>query len=436
MRLAPRDLGLVGVCLVGVVAWGACSADSEGEGFENSGTGGEPGAGGAGTSASGGEGPGDFTTSASGSGAGGPNCDSDPNDDEDADGFTEMQGDCNACDANANPGAIEVIVTGGGGGAGGAGGGAAEPADEDCDSMVDEVEPTCDSGLAVDDPDPLNAAKAIDICHDAAGNSWGVVTAAYVTANGTPSAASTKVGILENFGPNVNVQLGERMFALSAGNARIPGQVGECGHQSCSVGPGTPPPGFPAAVPGCSGGSNINDDAALELRLRAPTNATGYSFLFKFYSFEFPEYVCTTYNDQFIAWVDPPPMAAINNNIIFDSQNNPVSVNIAFFDVCDPNGIGSYALVCGGCKAPPNPYCPSGTAELAGTGFDIWGDGGGTSWLQTTAPVTGGEELTVRFAIWDVGDTALDSTAVVDKFEWIANGATVNVGTDPIPDPK
>ena len=47
-----------------------------------------------------------------------------------------------------------------------------------------------------------------------------------------------------------------------------------------------------------------------------------------------------------------------------------------------------------------------------------------------------GEEFTIRFAIWDTGDQYFDSTVLVDGFEWIANGGTVAVGTDPIDDPK
>jgi hypothetical protein len=406
----------------------ACSAKSEGNDFEAaSGAGGDGGA----TAASTGAGIGGEFTGPTGSGGGQSGCDSPPTDDGDMDGYTEEQGDCNDCDVNVNPGAVEVIVVDGAGG-----GGPQEPADEDCDTMVDEEEAACDSGLMVDDPDPMSGAKAIDLCKDASAGGWGVISAAYVRAHGAPASATAQVGILENFGANVNVQQGERMFALSSGNARIPGHPDACNSQSCYFGAGTPPPNFPQQVPGCSGGSNINDDAGLELQLRAPTNATGYSFLFKFHSFEFPEFVCTTYNDQFIAFVSPPPTGSINGNISFDSMSNPVSVNIAFFDVCDPAGIGSFASVCGGCKPAPNPYCPSGPAELVGTGFDTWGDGGGTSWLQTQAPIGPGEEFTIRFAIWDVGDTALDSTAVIDRFEWIANGGTVNVGTGTIPDPK
>ncbi|MNC98040.1 hypothetical protein D3C83_158890 [compost metagenome] len=69
-----------------------------------------------------------------------------------------------------------------------------------------------------------------------------------------------------------------------------------------------------------------------------------------------------------------------------------------------------------------------GTSELEGSGFAT--SEGGTSWLETQAPIGGGEEFSIRYAIWDTGDSAYDSTVIIDAFEWIANGGTVAVGTD------
>ena len=70
--------------------------------------------------------------------------------------------------------------------------------------------------------------------------------------------------------------------------------------------------------------------------------------------------------------------------------------------------------------------CPNGTVDLVGTGFDIWSgggnpidDAGATSWLRTTAPITGGEDFTIRFAIWDASDQLSDSTVILDNFQWI-----------------
>ena len=205
------------------------------------------------------------------------------------------------------------------------------------------------------------------------------------------------------------------------------------------------PPGFPQDNPNCHPDTHIFDDVGFQVTIRTPTNATGYSFAFKFYSNEYPYYVCDNFNDQFIALVTPAPMGAINGNISFDSMHSPVSVNLGFFNVCDPTQEKKYATACKAnpkstCPTPPNPYCPSGTAELAGTGLPGWdalyGGGGATSWLTSQAPVKGGEDVTIRFAMWDTGDTAFDSTTLIDNFQWIATKGTVSVSTTPVPQPK
>ena len=59
-----------------------------------------------------------------------------------------------------------------------------------------------------------------------------------------------------------------------------------------------------------------------------------------------------------------------------------------------------------------------------------------TYWLQTKAPVTGGSEILITFSTYDSGDGALDSTTLIDNWEWIANGGSVAVGTDPVETPK
>ena len=340
----------------------------------------------------------------------GNTCQSAPDEDKDKDGFSVNQGDCNDCDTNVNPGALEVPTEMG-----------KDAADEDCNMLVDDIAPTCDDGIALGDTDPKNGARAIDLCQfiDPGSPKWGVLSAGYVRADGSTAIppSALQYGIMDSFGPNVNVQGGKRMLVLSSGYARTASQPNACGSLSCyNNAPGTPPAGFPQDVPNCAGSQSINDDVALELKIRSPKNATGYSFNFKFYSFEYPEWVCTSFNDQFISLVSPAPQGSISGNVSFDKQNNPVSVNVAFFDVCDG--------------------CPLGPSEMDGTGFNVWDDAGGTGWLATTAPITGGDEFTIRYAIWDTGDQAWDSTALVDNFQWIANGGTVVVGTETIPDPK
>jgi hypothetical protein len=371
----------------------------------------------------------------------------DPNADQDHDGFSPNQGDCNDCDANVNPGAIDVLHPGDGG--------APTWGDEDCDGKPGDSAQTCDQGLALTDVDATHAANAIELCGKASASDkkLGVLSAAYVRADGTAFAPGTQVALEPDFGANVHAQAGQNMLVLSTGHARTVGQTDACNGISCQINAtGTAPTGFPQDDPACPPTKVISDDVALELKVRAPTNATGYSFSFKFHSFEFPDWVCDKagYNDQFVALVTPPPKGAYvpsgstAGNISFDGNNHPVSVNLGFFDVCDPSSPQRFAQHCksggGTCPATPSPYCPLGLNELQGTGFDVWhstvGPAGATRWLQTQAPVQGGAEITIRFAIWDAGNAQYDSTVLIDDFQWIATAGTIAVGTTPVPVPK
>ena len=118
----------------------------------------------------------------------------------------------------------------------------------------------------------------VDLCAVASREDrrWGVLSARYVRGDGSPAERSPAVGLFEGFGPNVHVQGGARLLALSTGSARLPGHPDACWSGSCaSYGPGSAPPGFPQDNPSCPPSSFINDDIGLEVVLRAPTNATG-----------------------------------------------------------------------------------------------------------------------------------------------------------------
>jgi hypothetical protein len=159
------------------------------------------------------------------------------------------------------------------------------------------------------------------------------------------------------------------------------------------------------------------DSVVLRLQIRVPTNAQALSFDFKFYTSEYAEYVCQAYNDSFVTLLDTkaPLDPKQNKNVSFGPGGDPINVNSAFFQACAPDtGWNGKAFA-----------CPLGTAELAGTGFEAvapalgkFAQNGATDWLRTTAPVVPGEEITIRFAIWNVGDHWLPSTVLVDNWQW------------------
>lgn len=407
-----------------VLAATTACGDASGDGGSNFG----PGAGGsggsaAGSGANGGTGGGFIGAGGSGGGSGGiiqeaPPCDNaSPDGDLDGDGYSVAQGDCNDCTPAMNPGAVDFP---------------GNTIDDDCNGIPDDEPVGCDvNTVDIGYTDPMTAAAAIGLCKVAQGNSWGVVSARYAKADGSPGHNSVSHGILTSFGNAVTPREGARMLALSSGTARAPGDPGYQSPANADMGTtGFAPSGFPVPAPACPGvmpDSEANDSVALEVVVRVPSNANSLKYDFNFYTYEFPNFICSEFNDFFVALMNPAPPNAQNGNISFDSQGNPVSVNNGLLEVCEPQMAGGKQF-----------GCSQGTSQLFGTGFDVSLIGtpemhAATGWLVTQAPVPAGQEITLRFAIWDAGDHILDSTVLIDNFTWDVSEGDFPV-TIPVPE--
>jgi hypothetical protein len=360
-----------------------------------------------------------FDPTTSGAGAGilqvEPPCDfSDPNDDGDGDGWTDAEGDCNDCTPQMNPGALDYP---------------GNDIDDDCNGTADDDPTACDDALAIDSADPLDGARAMDLCKMAQGKSYGVVSAEYITVDGaTKNPDPLGHGILTGFGPLVTPQEGAKMFAVSSGTARQPSDPGYQNPQGYDkMYTSGAAPGFPKESPACPGviTGQAHDSIALRLRIRTPTNAKSFSFNVNMYTWEYPVFICTTYNDFVTAILTPTPPGQSDGNISFDTQGNPLSVNNAFLQVC----------ACPNAAPPPCNVggktfdCSLGASELNGTGFE---EHAATGWLVTTSPIqTPGEEITIEFGAWDSGDGILDTTGLFDNFKWSVEDTPT--ATTPVP---
>jgi hypothetical protein len=374
------------------------------------------------------------------------------------------QGDC--CDTPGicgkpelvNPGAFEYLGNG---------------VDDDCDAVTADYLPVPDCGPgALEVPTSgEDLLRSMDICQftketlPKAKQKWGVISSQLLFADGSPNpkietTGNVQVGVLANYGLYVKPQKGSTMASLSCGTARDLGDAGYVHPQNGTVtgqlgsynantrvqvpaaylkehdGKVPSPGNCPICVPPTNpdgGAPPPNDCIAafdsvnLKARIRVPTNAFSFSYKFKFYTAEYPEFICQKFNDFFVvlldsSWVpnpkaNPPelPLPA-DKNIAFDAQKNAVSVNNGFFEVCYPFKTGD---------------CPGGTLDLEGTGMGGWGtnykDGGGTEWLTNDAPVVPGETIELQFIIWDAGDHNVDSLVLLDKFRWNVTPSPVGV---------
>jgi hypothetical protein len=308
--------------------------------------------------------------------------------DDDGDGWSEDQGDCNDDEPLVNPGAVEVdqvldsntnqMVP--------------ELVDNNCNGAVDEGQTVCGGGL--DPANSMHLAQSIELCN------W--VTNATVNSDADIDARN----IVGGFGSVYAPMAGPDMLVLSsglAGDASHPSFVNPNGGTMFGNTASHPDPqGDPSDGCGTADPSMVNDYIELDLELQVPTNALSLSYDFNFVSAEFPEWVCTSYDDTFSAVLESQ---SFTGNISFDDQGRPVTINVGFFDVCMTSQGGA---------------C-TGDAELAGTGYEGT-VGGGTGWLTTTAPVTPGETIHLRFIIFDEGDSRYDSTVLIDNFRWEAQG--------------
>ena len=348
--------------------------------------------------------------------------------DADGDGTPYPQ-DCNDDEPLVGPYAIEV---------------AGDGVDNDCDGQIDEAPPApCDTGVS--GSSAASFAKAIGLCplppnHVFDGGVELVERVEFMSGAGEYAPAAAR-SIRATLGSQWVHQQGAVMGLMSTGNAKdqldsasfSPQEGRDFGvsttHPLYSPPRCAAPPTTPSA----------NDMTELRVQLRVPQNAKSLSFQFAFFSAEYPEFVCTEFNDRFIVLLsskglDPAQLpnggagacvsgaATPTCNVSFDKNGQPVSVNNAFFDVCAAAAGTGWSNAC--TQSPSllaktgygdaDPYCSSqyydGDAKCL--------VGGGSGWLTTKAPVVPNEVITLRFIILDEGDGALDSAAIIDNFQW------------------
>lgn len=198
--------------------------------------------------------------------------------------------------------------------------------DDDCDGTVDNAVTACDTGLTSNSANGLDYAKAIDLCQTTTENppiaqkKWGVISATFYRANGAGTPAANSRSIRSGYGSGVTPLLGQKLAALSTegggpgfaqqhepGLRRVPGRTEHGHHQPGALGLAERQrQQLPerARLSDPQGGTTANDPIMLKLRIRVPTNAKSFNVSSFFYSSEYPEWVCSAFNDFFLTLLD------------------------------------------------------------------------------------------------------------------------------------
>ncbi len=291
-----------------------------------------------------------------------------------------------------------------------------DPADAgpgDSDGGVLPTPPTDGAcGCAGQSAAPAALVGALDLCDGT------------VLSSTLPSGDPLQFGSYADYWSAVAPRAGDCLAVLSTGAADTEGGL----NQSFTGFVPDPDPRGPQ--------DPVNDLAQLRLELDVPDDAAGAAFDHMFISIEWPEFLCSAYNDSFYGIVET---AALNGG-------NPT--NVASLDGEEPINVNS-GLELPAYWSVPLGNSPYGAAEgfaTSCTTFPIedcalpeycqWVDalsyeGSGTGWLTTTFPVVPGETLTITFSIHDEADSILDSSVFLDNFRWL--DVAPEVSTFPAP---
>jgi hypothetical protein len=367
----------------------------------------------------------------------------DEDDDLDGDGFGRCSGDC--CDdlsqcfnpAAINPAAYDFPDNN---------------SDDDCDGTADNAQALCPEVSLAQGASAESLAVAMELCQTSSDDTrrWGLLSAELRRADGEGRPEALQSAVFAGLGDGgIPPRNGDSLAILATGMASGVGDEGFIGDNSLAL--SRSPVSAPAIFLDAHGGELstnsacpsatglVYDSIQLRLRLRVPSNAQGFSYDFRFWSREYPNFLCTRFNDFFVALLDSQhPLIPADRNISFDVAGDPVSINSAFFSTC-------HALSCGdpiqwglrptrdtnddGCVdslfcdeeqtcSGPLGSCSDGAEELEFYVFDSR-HAGATSWLRTSAPVVPGEIITLEFHLWDTSDGHLDSMVLLDNFRWL-----------------
>ncbi len=178
-------------------------------------------------------------------------------------------------------------------------------------------------------------------------------------------------------------------------------------------------------------GFGTHDEAILVIQFTVPAGVTGFSIPFQFASDEYPEFVCSQFNDVFAVFIDGPGLGGFQQISLVPGTSNPVAVNNLNGGACGASGTGQPAdLTQDSLFIDNNDGVAGGPIVSEFDGFTVTLD-------ATQGGLVPGT-YTLKLAIGDLADHQWDSGVFFGAMEATSAGLPVNcacVNSDPLADP-
>jgi hypothetical protein len=187
------------------------------------------------------------------------------------------------------------------------------------------------------------------------------------------------------------------------------------------------PGGGGKSDPFAKDGYTTYDNVEVQLVMKAPPQAIGFSLDYIYFSEEYEEYIGTPYNDKFYMILTAPETT---NNVPTVVNSTECSNPNGYFDFIDKNGNKKCYIAINTAFSEP---CWGPPTNISGTGFECGPPdsyhGSSSGWLTTEWPIKPNEQFTLVFHIHDTSDGIFDSEVIIDNFKWLTGPFTQ--GTKP-----
>lgn len=170
-------------------------------------------------------------------------------------------------------------------------------------------------------------------------------------------------------------------------------------------------------------GYDFYDGCVLEFDVVPLGNQISFSYVFG--SEEYPEYVCSDFNDVFGFFISGPGIAGNQNIALIPGTSFPVTINnVNSGNVGSSSGC-AFGIPCNGCRLNyDNYYVDNGLASVQYDGF--------TTVLSAQSVVIPCETYRLKLAIADAGDGVLDSGVFLEEGSLNSNIPVVTQATNDV----